>query len=175
MHKISGKYDFIIVLTLTIVLSFAVSCFAKDGAVEIDGQWIGMNWPLSGEGRQSSAYGKRNDPILGIVRAHGGIDVAAPSGTPVLAALGGRVSKAGNGGDLGKHIFIVHSNGRETVYGHLSEIKVKAGQFVSPRQTIGKVGSTGRSTGPHLHFAVKLNGRYVDPEKWMVPTGFLKK
>jgi murein DD-endopeptidase MepM/ murein hydrolase activator NlpD len=116
----------------------------------------------------------RIDPVLGIERAHGGLDIAAPFGTDVLAALGGRVVKTGYGGDLGKYAIIIHSGFRETIYGHLSEIKVKEGQFVNPRQIIGKVGSSGRSTGPHLHFVLKKNGKYVDPQKWMVPTGLMK-
>jgi murein DD-endopeptidase MepM/ murein hydrolase activator NlpD len=146
----------------------------RDGAIQIDGHWIGLNWPLADKGIRSSAYGRRIDPLSGIERAHGGIDIAAPSGTNVLAALGGRVSKTSHGGDLGKHVIIRHSGDRETIYGHLSDIRVKEGQFVNPRQIIGKVGSTGRSTGPHLHFAVKKNGKLVDPQKWMVPTGLMK-
>jgi len=146
----------------------------RDGAIQIDGHWIGLNWPLADKGIRSSAFGMRIDPFWGIERAHGGIDIAAPFGTGVLAALGGRVTKTSLGGDLGKYIIIRHSGDRETIYGHLFEINVKEGQFVNPRQIIGKVGSTGRSTGPHLHFAVKKNGKLVDPQKWMVPYGQLK-
>ena|GEM_PF-6938296 len=172
------KYVLAIVLLLLICVATADVAKAadndRDGATLIDGHWIGLNWPLAGKGIRSSGFGRRIDPILGIERAHGGIDIAAPMGTDVLAALGGRVIKTGSGGDLGRYIIILHSGFRETVYGHLSEIKVKEGQFVNPRQIIGKVGSSGRSTGPHLHFAVKKNGKYVDPQKWMVPTGLMK-
>ena len=171
------KYVFAVVLLLfTCVAPLGAVKGAendRDGATQIDGHWIGLNWPLAGKGIRSSAYGKRIDPILGIERAHGGIDIAAPFGTDVLAALGGRVLKTGSGGDLGRYVTIGHSGFRETIYGHLSEIKVKEGQFVNPRQIIGKIGNSGRSTGPHLHFAVKKNGKYVDPQKWMVPTGFM--
>jgi len=145
-----------------------------DGAVQIDGHWIGLNWPLAGTGIRSSAYGLRIDPFSGIIRAHGGIDIAAPLGTEVLAALGGRVLKTGFDSELGFYVRIMHSGNRETTYGHLSEIMVKEGQFVNPRKIIGKVGSSGRSTGPHLHFAVKKNGKSVDPQKWLVPTGLMK-
>jgi murein DD-endopeptidase MepM/ murein hydrolase activator NlpD len=147
---------------------------AENGAIQIDGHWIGLNWPLAGAGVRSSAYGMRTDPFLGIEKAHGGIDIAAPFGTDVLAALGGRILKTGAGEELGNFVIIAHSGTRETIYGHLSKIMVKEGQFVNSRKAIGKVGNSGRATGAHLHFAVKKNGRYVDPQKWMVPTGFLK-
>jgi len=147
---------------------------ATDGAVQIDGHWIGLNWPLAGAGVRSSAYGMRIHPFSKIERAHSGLDVAAPFGTEVLAALGGRVTRTGSGRELGKYVIIAHSGARETIYGHLSEITVKEGQFVNPRKVIGKVGSSGHSTAPHLHFAVKKDGRFVDPQKWMVPTGMLK-
>jgi murein DD-endopeptidase MepM/ murein hydrolase activator NlpD len=145
----------------------------RDGAIQIDGHWIGLNWPLVDKGRKSSAFGKRIDPFLGIEKAHGGIDIVAPFGTEVLAALGGRIIRTGYDVDLGNYVIIKHSGFRETIYGHLSGIKVKEGQFVNPRYIIGKVGSSGRSTGPHLHFAVKKNGKLVDPQKWMVPTGLM--
>ena len=147
----------------------------RNGAIQVDGHWLGLNWPLADKGIRSSGFGNRIDPILGIERAHGGIDIACPYGTNVLAALGGRVTKTGSDSELGNFIIIVHSDNRETIYGHLSEIKVKAGQFVAPRDIIGKVGSSGRSTGSHLHFALKKDGRLVDPQKWMVPTGLMKK
>lgn len=146
---------------------------SRDGIIQIDGHWLGLNWPLADKGIRSSAYGIRVDPFLGIEKAHGGIDIACPLGTHVLAALGGRVTQTGFGGDLGKYVILIHSGNRETIYGHLSEIKVKVGQFVNPRFIIGKVGSSGRSTGYHLHFALKKDGRFVDPQKWIVPTGML--
>ena len=170
---------FCFILSVFFVLLFCNASISAektpgDGAIQINGHWIGLNWPLAGAGIKSSAYGKRIDPFLGAERAHGGIDIAAPHGTDVLAALGGRVTKTSVGGDIGLYVSIIHSGDRETIYGHLSEIKVKVGQFVSPRKIIGKVGSSGRSTGPHLHFALKKHGRFVDPQKWMVPTGMLK-
>jgi len=146
----------------------------RDGAIQINGHWLGLNWPLADTGIKSSGFGIRIDPFLGIEKAHGGIDIACPFGTNVLAALGGRVTKTGFGEDLGKYVVLIHSENRETIYGHLSEIKVKVGQFVNPRFVIGKVGSSGRSTGSHLHFALKKNGKFVDPQKWIIPTGMLK-
>jgi murein DD-endopeptidase MepM/ murein hydrolase activator NlpD len=146
----------------------------KDGVIQIDGHLIGLNWPLADKGIRSSAYGRRIDPFLDIERAHYGIDIAAPFGTYVLAALGGRVFKTGFDIEIGNFVIIKHSGIRETIYGHLSEIKVKEGQFVNPRRIIGKVGSSGRSTGAHLHFAVKKNGKFVNPQKLLVPTGLMQ-
>lgn len=164
-------------LIILFLLIFCVPSIAaeKKGATEVNGHWLGLNWPLQGEGVRSSQFGSRKHPILGVVRAHGGVDIAAPKGTPVVASLGGRVSKAGNAGELGLHVVVEHAKGLQTTYGHMSEIGVKEGQFVNPRQIIGKVGSTGLSTGPHLHFAVRRDGKTLDPEKWIVPTGYFKK
>lgn len=142
----------------------------RNGAINLgDGVWIGLNSPLLTRGVKSSPFGTRVDPFEGVERAHGGIDIAAPTGAVVVASLGGRVAAIGTGDDIGKFIRIQHARGLQTVYGHLSSVNVKKGQFVSPRQPIGKVGMTGRATGPHLHFAVKRNGQFVNPEKWLVP------
>ncbi|MDR1979216.1 MAG: M23 family metallopeptidase [Synergistaceae bacterium] len=133
---------------------------------------MGFLWPLRGE--TSSSYGKRTDPIDGqIVRHHAGVDLAAPRGTWVAASRGGQVTFAGPREGYGNLVILRHSDDMETRYGHLSSIKVKKGAFASPGQILGTVGSTGRSTGHHLHFEIRVSGRAVDPLKWLVPYGFM--
>jgi murein DD-endopeptidase MepM/ murein hydrolase activator NlpD len=119
-------------------------------------------------GRLSSSFGNRIHPILGVPSFHGGIDIAVREGTWVGAAADGVVAFAGdNAGHLGKAVFIKHQNGYETHYGHLSKIFVQYGQKVKARKLIAKSGSTGRSTGPHLHFTIKHNGAFLDPLKFL--------
>ena len=116
----------------------------------------------------SSHFGPRSSPGGFGSTYHQGLDIAFPMGTKVLACEDGTVISAGYMGGLGNCIVIDHGNNLQTVYGHLSEIKVKEGQKVVRGQYIGNVGSTGNSTGPHLHLGVKLKGRYVNPEKgWL--------
>jgi len=114
-------------------------------------------------GRLTSGFGERFHPILGYERFHAGVDLAAASGTPIVAAADGRVVAAGWQGGYGQQVGIVHSGGLETRYGHMSRIAAHIGQVVSKGQVIGFVGSTGLSTGPHLHFEVTRNGRPVNP------------
>ena len=111
----------------------------------------------------SSRYGTRRDPFTGRAAVHGGIDYKARRGTPVLATATGKVVKAGRHGGYGKLVEIDHGNGMTTRYAHLSRIKVKIGQKVIKGGVIGKVGSTGRSTGPHLHYEVRRGGRTMNP------------
>ncbi|MCX5782328.1 MAG: LysM peptidoglycan-binding domain-containing M23 family metallopeptidase [Elusimicrobia bacterium] len=119
-------------------------------------------------GRLSSPFGRRRHPVTGKPSFHGGIDIAVREGTWVGAAADGVVTFAGNdGGHYGKAVFIRHQNGYETQYGHLSKIYVKVGQRVNARKLIARSGSTGRSTGPHLHFTIKRNGKLVDPLKFL--------
>jgi len=99
----------------------------------------------------------------GGVRAHAGVDLAAPQGSPVTAALDGRVSVAGWAGNYGQLVVVDHPGGTQTRYAHLSRIAVVAGQSVRRGELVGLVGSTGRSTGPHLHFELRQDGRAVDP------------
>lgn len=121
--------------------------------------------------RISSGFGMRRHPVLGYNRRHLGVDFAAPTGTPVMAMADGKVSFAGWKGANGKLVVIRHKGGLVSLYAHLSRIKVKRGQQVRQKQLIGAVGTTGRSTGPHLHFGVKKNGRYINPQKMKMTRG----
>lgn len=119
-------------------------------------------------GRLSSTFGKRKHPVTGQKSFHGGIDIAVKDGTWVGAAADGVVTVAGDGiGHYGKAVFIKHENGYETHYGHLSKIYVRVGQKVKARKLIARSGSTGRVTGPHLHFTIKRNGQPKDPLKFI--------
>jgi len=111
----------------------------------------------------SSGFGVRHDPFTGRLARHMGLDIPAAHGTAILASGGGRVVTAGFRGPYGKAIVIDHGHGTQTLYGHCSELYVRAGEIVMPRQKIAAVGSTGRSTGPHLHFEVIRNGQRVEP------------
>ncbi len=114
-------------------------------------------------GRMSSAFGRRTDPFHGHVRNHKGVDIAAPEGAPIRAAEGGVVVMAGEQGSYGKLVVVEHADGSQAFYAHCSELGVAPGQQVQPGQTIGRVGQTGRATGPHLHFELRQGGEAVDP------------
>ena len=118
-------------------------------------------WPA--RGIFTSGFGMRHHPLFGIWHLHTGVDIAATWGIPVLAAAEGRVLYAGWFGGYGKIVVIDHGGGISTLYGHLSSLLVVAGDEVRRGQPVGRVGSTGYSTGPHLHFEVRVNGRPVDP------------
>ena len=120
--------------------------------------------PINGA-RISSGFGGRKHPILGYRKMHTGVNFAAPTGTPVLAAGSGTVEYAAWNGAAGKYIRIRHTDGYKTAYFHLSRINVSVGKYVKQDQIIGKVGSTGRSTGPHLHYEVILNGKKINPKR----------
>jgi murein DD-endopeptidase MepM/ murein hydrolase activator NlpD len=115
------------------------------------------------DGQITSTFGSRRDPFQGTLRRHNGVDIAAPSGTPIQAAAAGTVIFAGRRGGYGNLVEIDHPDGRRTRYAHAAEILVARGQEVAEGQTIATVGSTGRSTGPHLHFEVTENGTRVNP------------
>ena len=123
-------------------------------------------WPLSG-GRISSYFGRRRAPTAGASTYHKGLDIATPTGSAVYASSGGVVTSAGWQGGYGYAVVIRHPDGHSTRYGHLSKILVSVGQSVSQGQTIAKSGSTGVSTGPHLHFEVIENGVQVDPLRFL--------
>jgi murein DD-endopeptidase MepM/ murein hydrolase activator NlpD len=119
--------------------------------------------------RVTSGFGNRNHPMLGYQAAHMGIDYGAPTGTPVWAVGDGVVRQAGWNGGCGNSVTIRHRNGLETLYCHLSSVATSAGKPVSQKQVIGAVGSTGLSTGPHLHYAVLRGGAYMNPAQLKVP------
>ena len=122
----------------------------------------------------TSGYGIRSDPFRGGAARHAGIDLAAPIGTAIYATADGMVSEAGyNNGGYGKLIKLDHGRGIETRYGHLSSILVNPGQRVARGQIIGRMGSTGRSTGSHLHYEVRIDGRAVNPIPFMKSNEYL--
>ena len=133
--------------------------------LQSSGAYVGgqMQWPVPGYSRISSPYGNRIHPILRVNRFHSGIDVPAPSGVTVVAAAQGRVVLAGDQGGYGRTVIIDHGGGIMTLYAHNSRLNVSVGQQVNRGQKIAEIGSTGMSTGPHLHFEVRVNGSTVDP------------
>jgi murein DD-endopeptidase MepM/ murein hydrolase activator NlpD len=123
--------------------------------------------PVIGEVEFTSGFGVRSDPFLGRPAMHTGLDFRAATGDPVRATANGKVSSAGWAGGYGRMVEIDHGNGLATRYGHLSEIGVKVGDQIKIGQVIGEVGSTGRSTGPHLHYETRIDGEAVDPQKFL--------
>jgi murein DD-endopeptidase MepM/ murein hydrolase activator NlpD len=115
------------------------------------------------DGYYSRGFGMKPDPFTGNIRMHAGIDIASDKGTPVIASADGTVNFTGWIGRFGRVVIIDHGFGYRTLYGHLESMNVKKGQSVKRWQTIGTMGSTGRSTGPHLHYEVHKDGRPVDP------------
>jgi len=129
-----------------------------------------MKTPVDGA-RLSSGFGLRKHPILGYNVKHRGVDFAAPKGTPIYAAGDGIIEKKGWNGAYGKYIRIRHANNFKTAYAHLSKFNKIPGGRVKQRQIIGYVGSTGRSTGPHLHFEILKNNTRINPQKLKLPSG----
>lgn len=125
----------------------------------------GFIWPAYG--RITSGFGLRTHPIFGTSEMHTGIDIGAPTGSPVFAAQAGRVTVAGYESGYGRLVVIDHGSGVTTRYSHLSVIDVRVGQVVQHGETVGRIGSTGFSTGPHLLFEIRVNGRPLDPLKYL--------
>lgn len=122
-------------------------------------------WPVPGY--ITSPYGFRASPFTGVRQFHSGLDIGARMGTPIRAAMSGRVSAAGWDDSFGNYVVLSHHSGYRTLYAHMSVSRVKAGAYVGTGERIGDVGSTGRSTGPHLHFTVYKNGVTVNPRTLM--------
>ncbi len=118
-------------------------------------------------GRITSRFGMRKDPLTGVKRFHNGVDLANSVGTPVLAAMAGRVAMTGYNAHFGKYIILSHSEGFQTLYGHLNSFKIRRGVNVKQGQIIGTMGNTGYSTGPHLHFSIFRKGEPVDPFRYL--------
>ena len=128
-----------------------------------------LRWPCPASGRITSGFGKRKSPTAGASSNHKGIDISASTGSSIVAAAGGTVSIATYSYSAGNYVVVNHGNGLSTVYMHCSQLLVSAGDTVKAGQTIAKVGSTGYSTGSHLHFAVRKNGSYVNPSSYVSP------
>ncbi len=129
-----------------------------------------MRTPIDGA-RLSSGFGKRRHPVLGYTKMHKGLDFAAPRGTPIYAAGNGTVQYAGRKGAYGKFVLIRHNADYSTAYAHMRRIKTAKGRRVKQGQIIGYVGTTGRSTGPHLHYEIRRSGRQVNPFRVKMPSG----
>lgn len=123
-------------------------------------------WPISGE--VTSGFGSRNSPLESGQEFHPGIDIAANMGMPVVATADGEVVQSGWSGGYGNIVQIDHGNGIATIYGHNSRVIVNVGQSVRKGQVISYAGSTGKSTGPHVHYEIRVNGTAVDPTRFMV-------
>jgi murein DD-endopeptidase MepM/ murein hydrolase activator NlpD len=128
---------------------------------------VPVRTPVTGETDLTSAFGMRLHPILKRLAIHTGIDLRGDLGEPVRATATGKVTIAGRQRGYGNVVEISHGNGLATRFGHLSEINVKVGQVVRIGEAVGKIGSTGLSTGPHLHYETRINGKAVDPEKFL--------
>lgn len=128
---------------------------------------VGFVWPTAGG--IGSYFGWRTHPILGYSRLHGGLDIGGRMGQPIVATKEGLVIMARTNGGYGKTIIIDHGNGDASLYGHQSTLLVSEGDYVETGQHIGNVGSTGLSTGPHLHFEIRVNGDVVDPLGYLPP------
>ena len=126
-----------------------------------------FKWPAPSYTKISSDYGNRTHPTLGVVLFHNGVDMAAPGGSKILAAYDGKVVAADYSAAMGNYIMIDHGDGLYTVYMHASALYVSKGDIVVKGEHIAAVGSTGRSTGNHLHFSVRLNGSYVSPWNYL--------
>jgi murein DD-endopeptidase MepM/ murein hydrolase activator NlpD len=123
-------------------------------------------WPI--DGRLMGSFGRRNDPFSGEGAYHTGVDISAPAGTPVQAAADGVVIHAQSFGGYGRLVIIAHNNGMQSYYAHLSRFDVIAGQEIRQGEIVGRVGSSGRVTAPHLHYEVRVGGAPVNPYRFLV-------
>ena len=139
---------------------------AIPGTARLSGVAVPSRTPLEGL-KLTSSFGMREHPIFGGRRAHKGIDLAAPVGTPIYATADGVVGKASWFGGYGLFVELEHGGDLETRYGHMSRLNVAEGQMVHKGDVIGYVGTTGNSTGPHLHYEVRVNGDAVNPIPYM--------
>ena len=127
---------------------------------------IGAGW----ESRVTSEFGYRSDPFTGETRGHTGMDLAIPTGTPIRAALPGTVTAAQYHSSYGYYVMVNHGNDLSTLYAHNSQLLVRVGQTVEAGDIVSLSGSTGRSTGPHLHFEVRVNGQRTNPRYYLPAT-----
>lgn len=139
-------------------LPLGLQAYASQGETRLPGDTV---YPV--QGRVSSVFGSRRDPIEGSHRHHNGLDIAAPEGTAIHSVRDGVVSFSGERGSYGNLVIVDHGDGLETRYAHCAELRVEEGQRVQAGDTLATVGSTGRSTGPHLHLEARKEGEAVDP------------
>ena len=128
---------------------------------------VPLRKPVSGDIDTTSSFGVRMDPFLHVAAMHTGIDFRGELGEPIHATAPGTVTAAGSSGGYGKMVEIDHGNGLATRYGHLSQIDLYVGEKVRVGDIVGRLGSTGRSTGPHLHYETRVDGEAVDPQKFL--------
>ena len=129
--------------------------------------FVPLRMPLSGEASVTSPFGYRADPFLGRLALHTGVDLLQPYGSEIRATAAGRVAHAGPMGGYGDMVEIDHGKGLATRYAHMSEILVQEGQEVAQGDILGRLGTSGRSTGPHLHYEVRVDGEPADPERFL--------
>lgn len=139
----------------------------KQNGIVLEYDGGAFKFPVAKYTRVSSPYGWRLHPTLGVDKFHNGVDLASPSGTAIYAAYDGTVVAAAYSSTMGNYVMINHGGGLYTIYMHASKLYVSTGDIVARGNTIAAVGSTGRSTGPHLHFGVRLNGEYVNPGNYI--------
>ena len=163
---LSGRYS---TLWASVIGGYSQSM----GIIPSETTWVGtgrFSWPLPINGSITSGFGYRSDPFSGETKFHWGLDIAAAEGTPIVAADDGTVTVANGvdswGGGYGYYVMIDHGDGYGTLYGHCSSICVTCGQSARKGEVIAYVGSTGNSTGNHLHFEIRNNGTKVDPLGW---------
>ncbi len=149
-------------------LTFHPHPFATNADSVLSGTAVPVLWPVTG--RLTSSFGERMDPFNGEGAFHAGLDIATSYGTPVRAPADGVIVKAGPASGYGREMIIDHGGGVTTIYGHMSGFAVIAGQLVRQGQVIGYVGSAGRSTGPHLHYEVRIHNMPVNPHKYLKQT-----
>ncbi len=148
-------------------MNSTIVALMKENGISSEQSYSGGAMLKPVNGRLSSPYGYRIHPILKTKKFHSGIDLAASSGTPIKAANDGKVIKSGWSSGYGNTVIIDHGGGITTLYAHASVLNCKVGEWVSRGQTIAKVGSTGMSTGPHLHFEVRINGKTQNPQNYI--------
>lgn len=167
----------ILAICCLVVQSYAQNVEKKTMLADLQMQKIPIYFPLSKDGfkRLSSPFGMRKHPILKTKRFHPGLDLAAAHGTPIYASANGNVLISEYSKIYGNYVIINHHFGYKTLYGHMSKVSVKRNQKVKQGTIIGYVGSTGRSTGPHLHFEILKEDKKIDPFKYWVKTLYRKK
>lgn len=161
------KYQEEVIKSLEQEITEEQKAILKESGVSLGYNGNGFACPAPSYTRISSEFGWRSDPFTGLKAYHNGIDMAAAEGTPIVAAYDGIVGQAGYNSSMGNYIYIEHGDGLRTIYLHASKLYVEKDDVVVKGDVIGAVGTTGRSTGPHLHFSVRLNGEYVSPWNYL--------